>query len=169
MTNVYVCVSSHFKFRTAIAYRYHCCAMVVFFLLSPHPADPTITTENLMEVVRGVESRWEDLGNKLFVRRSERQNIQRLYQSDHQKMEAIINHYVRHYPTSSWSEVASALEMMNLRQLAKVVTTKYVRGMWLGVPLASGGYILMCIFRISSFAFSFSRVTCTITKILEQN
>ena len=106
--------------------------MVLFFLLSPHPADPTLTTENLMEVVKKVESRWKDLSDKLGVRSSEDQKIQRLYQSDHQKMEALVNHYVRHYPTSSWSEVASALESMKLHQLAKVVTTKYVRGMWLG-------------------------------------
>ena len=122
-----------------------------------------------MEVVRGVESRWEDLSGELKMRASERQKIQSLYQSDHQRMEAVVNHYVRHYPFRSWSKVALALERMKLRQLAKVVTTKYVRGMWLGLPLASGGYILMCIFRSSSFAFSFSRVTCMITKILEQN
>ena len=103
--------------------------MVLFFLLSPHPADPTLTTENLMEVVRGVEGRWEDLGNELGVRDSEMQKIQRLYQSDHQKMEAIISHYVRHEPSRSWKRVASELERIELPQLAEVVTTKYVRGM----------------------------------------
>ena len=110
--------------------------MVLFFLLSPHPADPTLTTENLMEVVRGVESRWKDLGSNLCsggilggVRSSEMQKIQRLYQSDHQKMEAIIKHYVRYYPSRSWKDVYSALERMNLSQLAEVVNTKYVRGM----------------------------------------
>ena len=125
-----------------------------------------------MDVVRGVESRWEDLGGFLCsggilrgVRSSEMEKIWHLYQNDHQKMEAIIKHYVKHYPFRSWKDVSSALESMKLRQLAKVVTTKYIRGMWLGVPLASGGYI----FRSSSFAFSFSRVTCMITKILEQN
>ena len=102
--------------------------MVLFFLLSPHPADPTLTTENLMDVVRRVESRWEDLSDELGVRYSEDQNIQRLYQSDHQKMEALVNHYVQHCPFHSWSDVASALEEMKLRHLAKVVTTKYVRG-----------------------------------------
>ena len=143
--------------------------MVLFFLLSSHPADPTLTNENLMEVVRGVESCWKDLSDKLGVRSSEDQNIQQLYHSDRQKMEALVNHYVKHYPTHSWNKVADALEKMQLPQLAEVVTTKYVRGMWLGVPLASGGYILMCIFRSSSFGFGFSRVTCMITKILEQN
>ena len=103
--------------------------MVRFFLSSPHLADPTVTTENLMEVVRGVENRWDNLSNQLGVRYSEIQKIQLLYQSDHQKMEALINHYVRHYPLHSWKGVASALERMDLPQLAEVVTTKYVRGM----------------------------------------
>ena len=135
----------------------------IFLPLVSPPADPTLTTENLMEVVRGVESRWKDLGRNLCsggtwrgVRHSEMEKIQRLYQNDHQRMEAVVNHYVRHYPTHSWSEVASALEEMKLRRLAKVVTTKYVRGMWLKLPLATDGYILMCIFRSSSFSFSFS-------------
>ena len=113
--------------------------MVHFFLLSPHSADPTLTTENAMEMVRGVESRWKDLGNGLYVRESEKQRIQHLYWSDHQRMEALINHYVRHYPLRSWKEVANALEKMQLPQLAEVVTTKYVRGMWQGLPLASSG------------------------------
>ena len=108
--------------------------MVPFFLLSPHPADPTLTTENLMEVLRGVEHRWEDLAVYL-VRYSQLQEIQRLYQSDHQKMKALINHYVKHYPTPSWNQVVFALELVKLRRLAKVVTTKYVRGIWLEVPL----------------------------------
>ena len=37
-------------------------------MLSPHPADPTLTTDNLMEVVKEVEHRWEDLGRKLGLR-----------------------------------------------------------------------------------------------------
>ena len=92
-----------------------------------------------MEVVRGAEDRWKDLSDKLIVRYSEVQKLQLLYQSDHQKMEALINHYVRHYPFRSWKKVASALEEMQLPQLAEMVTTKYVRGMWQGLPLVSGG------------------------------
>ena len=110
--------------------------MVLFFLLSPHLADPTLTTENLMEAVRGVESRWEDLGSNLCsevilrgVRSSEMQKIQRLYQSDHQRLEALVKHYVKHCPFRSWKDVSSALERSNLPQLAEVVNTKYVRGM----------------------------------------
>ena len=92
-----------------------------------------------MEVVRGVESRWEDLGSNLCsevisrgVRHSEMEKIRHLYQSDHHKMEAIIKHYVRYYPLRSWKQVASALVRINLPQLVEVVNTKYVRGMWQG-------------------------------------
>ena len=99
-----------------------------------------------MEVVKGVEDRWNDLSYQLLVRDSEKKKIQRLYRSDHQKMEAIIEHYVKHYPLRSWKNVSSALEEMNLPQLAEVVTAKYVRGMCQGWPLASGGYLQMCIF-----------------------
>ena len=106
--------------------------MVLFFLLSHHPADPTLTTENLMEVVRGVESCWENLSDQLGVRSSEDQKIKRLYQSDHQRLEALIEHYTRHHPSRSWKQVADALEEMELPQLAEVVTTKYVRGMCQG-------------------------------------
>ena len=89
-----------------------------------------------MEVVRGVEGRWEDLGKKLCgrliprgVRHSEMEKIWHFYQSDHQRLEAIIKHYVRYCPSRSWKDVSSALERMQLTQLAEVVTTKYVRGM----------------------------------------
>ena len=82
-----------------------------------------------MEVVRVVESRWEDLGDKFVLRYSERQKIRHLYQSDHLKMDALIKHYVQQYPFHSWKEVYGALERMNLPQLAEVVNTKYVRGM----------------------------------------
>ena len=96
-----------------------------------------------MELVNGVEHHWKELGDALCfpydVRGSEIQKIERLYQSDHQRLEALINHYVRHYPFHSWKGVASALEKMELPQLAEVVTTKYVRGMWQGLPLASSG------------------------------
>ena len=83
-----------------------------------------------MEVVRGVESHWKDLSDELGVRPSEDQKIKHLYQSDHQRLEALIEHYTRCHPSRSWKDVSSALERMNLPQLVEVVTTKYVRGMW---------------------------------------
>ena len=91
-------------------------------MLSPHPADPTLTTDNLMEAVKEVEHRWEDLGDKLYLP---------MYQLQHcvHGMADVVDEYVRRYPTSSWKRVATALQRMELDKLADEVTTKYVRGM----------------------------------------
>ena len=90
-------------------------------MLSPHPADPTLTTDNLMEVVKEVEHRWKDLGRKLGL------PMYRLYFV--YGMADVVDEYVRHhYPTPSWKGVATALQEMKLDKLADDVTTKYVRG-----------------------------------------
>ena len=100
-------------------------------MLCPHPADPTLTTDNLMEVVKEVEHRWEDLGRKLGLRtRSSFDG--RLIGVDGEEihgMAGVVDEYVRHYPTPSWKEVSAALQRMELDKLADEVTTKYVRGM----------------------------------------
>ena len=98
-------------------------------MLSPHPADPTLTTDNLMEVVKGVEHHWEDLGMMLGVPRSKREEISGLYHSGHQRMQALADHYTIHHPTRSWNKVATALQEVELHQQADEVTTKYVKGM----------------------------------------
>ena len=87
-------------------------------MLSPHPADPTLTTDNVMEMVKEVEHRWEDLGRKLDLR------LSRVH-----GMADVVDEYVRHYPTPSWKQVGVALQRMKLDKLADEVTTKYVRGM----------------------------------------
>ena len=98
-------------------------------MLSPHPADPTLTTENIMEVVKEIEHRWEDLGYCLSVPESKRKNIRGLYQSDHLRTEAMVDYFVKYHFDSSWKRVAAALQEMELHKLADEVTTKYVRGM----------------------------------------
>ena len=90
-------------------------------MLSPHLADPTLTTDNLMEVVKDVENHWKDLGLKLGLP---------LYQlSGVHGMADVVDEYVRRYPTPSWKQVGAALQRMELDKLADEVTTKYVRGM----------------------------------------
>ena len=110
-------------------------------MLSPHPADPTLTTDNLMEVVKEVEHRWEDLGEELGLRTEERQLIgEVLIDVDEEVligldgeeihgMADVVKEYVRHYPTPSWKQFGTVLQRMELDQLAVEVTTKYVRGM----------------------------------------
>ena len=97
-------------------------------MLSPHPADPTLTTENIMEVVKEIEYRWEYLSYGLSVPVCKRKNIKGLYQSDHLRMEAMVDYYVKCSPYS-WKDFGTNLQEMELQKLADEVTAKYVRGM----------------------------------------
>ena len=85
-------------------------------MLSHHSADHTLTTDNLMEVVKEAEHHWWDLGRKLGVQLSVH------------GMADVVDEYVRHHPTPSWKKVATALQEIELDKLADEVTTKYVRG-----------------------------------------
>ena len=38
---------------------------VIYLVLSPHLADPTLTTDNFIEVMKEEKHRWEDLAHKL--------------------------------------------------------------------------------------------------------
>ena len=97
-------------------------------MLSPHPADPTLTTDNLMEVVKEVEHRWEDLGHNLGFPKVDGQLIDVDSKEIH-GVAAVVDEYVRRYPGPSWKQVSRVLERMKLDKLADEVTTKYVRGM----------------------------------------
>ena len=95
-------------------------------MLSPHLADPTLSTDNLMEVVKEVEHRWEDLGRELDLLKF----VDGRWQlSVVHGMADVVDEYVRRYPTPSWKKVATVLQKMELDKLADEVTTKYVRGM----------------------------------------
>jgi len=98
-------------------------------MLSPHPADPTLTTDNLMEVVNEVEDCWVNLGDGLGVHDSKMGEIYSLYHSDQHRMQALADHYTTHHPTPSWKEVAAALHGEELHKQADEVTTEYVKGM----------------------------------------
>ena len=102
-------------------------------MLSPHPADPTLTTDNLMEVVKEVEHHWKDLGRKLGLqtgRLSVTSGLRLQTQlSGVHGMADVVDQYVRCYPTPSWKGVTAALQEVKLDKLADEVTTKYVRGM----------------------------------------
>ena len=97
-------------------------------MLSPHPADPTLTTDNIMEVVKEVEHCWEDLGFGLGVPLSKLSDIKDLYKTNHLRMEAVVDYYVKYSPYS-WKDFGTTLQLMELHNLADEVTTKYVRGM----------------------------------------
>ena len=99
-------------------------------MLSPHPADPTLTTDNLMEVVKEVEDRWWDLGYRFDgfdMPFSKMREIESLYQSAHHRMEAVVDYYVRYHPTPSWRDVTRTLQSASLYKQADE-TAKYVKG-----------------------------------------
>ena len=104
-------------------------------MLSPHPADPTLTTDNLMEVVKEVKHHWKDLGRKLDLRTDDNDDLYSYLQligvdgEEIHGMADVVDEYVRCYPTPSWKAVTAALQEMKLDKLADEVTTKYVRGM----------------------------------------
>ena len=90
---------------------------ITFPVLSPHLADPTLTSDNLIGVMKYERHRWMDLARKLGV-----------WKPMH-GMEDVVDEYVRRYPTPSWKKIVLALKEMKLPKLADEVTTKYVRGM----------------------------------------
>ena len=91
---------------------------IIFPVLSPHLADPTLTSDNLIEVMKDDMHRWKDLAQKLDVSSYGMHG-----------MEDVVDEYVRRYPTPSWKKIALSLQEMKLPKLADEVTTKYVTGM----------------------------------------
>ena len=72
-------------------------------MLSPHSADPTLTTDNLMKVVKGVEDHWLGLGVGLGVSDSKKSEIRRLYHSDQLRMQALVLHALSRADINSYS------------------------------------------------------------------
>ena len=101
-------------------------------LVSP-PTDPTLTTSNMLSVLSGVEEQWEELGERLGVGWSKRDEIRRLHHTSTDRVGALINFYIRYHYAPSWQHISSALQGMGLPELADLVTTKYVRGRQLWV------------------------------------
>ena len=94
-------------------------------MLFPHPADPTLTTDNLMEVVKEVPlHRREGLNESLSVHLVVHVGFHQPVES----VEATVNNYVKS-PAASWKEVAKALKENDLHKQAEEVTAKYVKGM----------------------------------------
>lgn len=105
---------------------------VIYLVLSSHLADPTLTTDNFIEVVKEEKHRWKDLASELRL-----STLGLLKLSIH-GMEDVVDEYVRRYPTPSWKQVALALQEMELHKLADEVTTKYVRGINMTVTVYYG-------------------------------
>ena len=81
-----------------------------------------------MEVVKGQETRWENLADAFMVQYEKITEIKTTYRNDFQRMEAVVDDCVRYFPLCSWGDVARALQDVGLYQPSDVVTAKYIRG-----------------------------------------
>ena len=89
-------------------------------------SDPTLTTHNVVEMMKGVEYGYLRL--VLTASRSKWIEIGDQYQSDEQRSEALIAHTISTHPCMSWSKLARGLQRWGHREAAAEVTRKYVKG-----------------------------------------
>ena len=91
-------------------------------------ADLTITTEKLSELFAPLDpEKVDELGDKLGLPQSERDKIQRSYQSPTQRKEAYLDLYVHHHYHPTWKHVAWILRQPMLPQQADLVENTYVK------------------------------------------
>ena len=105
--------------------RLHTCTCTYVYKLY-FSSDPTLTTHNVMEMVKGVS--YDDLCGVLCVSVYKWSEILTQYQSDEQRSEALISHTVSTHPCLSWNLLASGLLGLGHSEAAAEVTRKYVKG-----------------------------------------
>ena len=93
-----------------------------------------------MEVMKGKEERWYDLGFYLDIPQSKLDDIKMHYHSDVQRMQASLDYWKRTHPAPSWKKVAEALRGVGDDVLAEEVITKYVRGICSNICRHNKGY-----------------------------
>ena len=95
--------------------------------------DLTITTEKLMELFAPLDpEEIDELAGLLGLPQSERDRIQKDYQSITQRKETYLDLYVHQHPCPDWREVAEVLcsYPFYLHQQADLVENTYVKGMY---------------------------------------
>ena len=87
-------------------------------------SDPTLTTHNVTEMVKGMsysilhlDVSFEKLGE-----------IYSQYQSDEQRSEALVAHVVLTHPCLTWKRLSTKLQQYGKSEAAAEVTRKYVKG-----------------------------------------
>ena len=94
--------------------------------LSCLSSDPTLTTHNVVEMMKGVE--YFKLHLVLSVSYDKYSEIKGQYQSDEQECEALIAHGLSTHPCISWKLIARGLQRYGYSEEAAEVTRKYVKG-----------------------------------------
>ena len=89
-------------------------------------SDPTLTTHNVTEMVKGVS--YSFLDNVLDVSYNKWNEIRRQYQSSEQRSEALVAHVVLTHPCLTWKRLSTKLHQYRKSEAAAEVTRKYVKG-----------------------------------------
>ena len=89
-------------------------------------SDPTLTTHNVVEMMKGVE--YSNLRYVLNAPYDKWREIRDQYQSNEQRSEALTAHVLSTHPCMSWSQLAGELQRWWHRKAAAEVTRKYVKG-----------------------------------------
>ncbi|XP_064385685.1 uncharacterized protein LOC135334454 isoform X2 [Halichondria panicea] len=85
--------------------------------------DETLTMENLLAAFEGV-TKWDEIGYRLRVPTTQQNEIRSSFQTDDEKKEAILNHFLQHNPSPTWREAALALYRMRHHDLVKTLYEK---------------------------------------------
>ena len=93
----------------------------------PLSSDPTLTTDNVTEVVKGVP--YSILHFVLEVSNGKRREIDHQYQSEEQRREAQVAHAIHTHPCFSWKRLSALLQQyVGCHDAAAEVIRKYVKG-----------------------------------------
>ena len=83
------------------------------------PLVPALTVENIMAALRGIEGRWDDIGEWLYVPYLTRREIESQHSTDSERLRAVILYVLTLHPRSSWRCVINALHWIKEHQVAE--------------------------------------------------
>ena len=83
------------------------------------PLVPALTVENIMAALRGIERRWDDIGEWLHVPYETQQEIRSQHFTDSERLRAMILYVLTLHPRSSWRCFIGALHRIEEHQVAE--------------------------------------------------
>ena len=84
--------------------------MISQFLPQSYVTEPTLTCENILEVLKSVAPKnWDDLAFALRVPVSKRDQITQQFRTPEQKREALVTYWLQVVPDACWEMLAGAL------------------------------------------------------------
>ena len=120
ITGILMCIALYCSY-----YSYYC---VVLFGFS-HLLEPTLTMENLINVLADVED-WSDKGlpEDLSIPVSKVKELEKAYPDLTQRQSAIFQLFLDKHPAPSWEHVCLGLYMNDEYEILEVVQSKYFKG-----------------------------------------